>query len=182
MSEIVIVGIAGSLRKGSLNRMLIENSARLAPAGMRIEAFPLNDVPVYDMDLEGSFPESVTRLKEVVKAAHGVLFAVPEHNYSYSGVLKNAIDWGSRPYGDGCWDRKPVILQSASPGWAGGMRAQYHLRQVLNYFEMRQMYFPEVFVGGAHKKFDKAGALTDEFAADAIRKQLEAFAEFVRNP
>ncbi len=179
MAHVKVLAFAGSLRAGSYNRALIELSRRLAPDGMEIQHWDLKDIPVYNMDLETSFPASVTALKQAIRAADGVLMAVPEHNYSFSGVLKNAIDWVSRPYGDSALDGKPVILQSAAMSFGGGMRAQYHLRQVLGYFSMQQMYFPEVFVGAAHKKFDEKLELHDEVAVEAIRTQLAAFKSFI---
>lgn len=180
MSTIRVAAIAGSLRQRSFHRALIENSKRLAPEGMEIDHILLDDVPLYNTDLEQEFPQVVTALKDRVKQADGVLFAVPEHNYSFSGVLKNAVDWMSRPYGDSAFDGKPVILQSASSGWAGGLRAQAQFRQVLGYFGMRQMFFPEVFVGSASDKFDQDLNLCDEKSTELIRKQLAAFADFIR--
>ncbi len=179
MSTLKVVGIAGSLRAGSVNKALIEISKKLAPEGMEIEHLDLVDIPLYNMDLEGAIPPAVQAFKDKIKAADGVLFAVPEHNYSYSGVLKNAIDWASRPYGTSAWDGKPVILQSAAMSFGGGMRAQYHLRQVLGYFSMKQMFFPEVFVGSSHTKFNDKLELNDELALKAIRAQLEAFKAFI---
>lgn len=179
MPDLKIAAISGSIRKGSFNSALLRYSQSAAPLGMAIEIVDISEVPIYNMDLESSVPDSVVRMKDAVKASDGVLFAVPEHNYSYAGVLKNAIDWGSRPYGDSCWNEKPVILQSAAASFGGGMRAQYHLRQVLGYFSMKQMFFPEVFVGAAHTKFSDSGELTDAMARDAIQKQLVAFQKFI---
>lgn len=179
MSEVKVAAIVGSLREKSLNRALLEATMKLAPSGMVIEHVEIRDIPVYNMDLEADFPEAVTQFKNRVKAADGLLIVTPEHNYSFPGVLKNALDWGSRPHGDGAFDNKPYILQSASPGWAGGIRAQMHLRQVMGYFEARPMYFPEVFVGMAHKKFDENMNLTDELSIGNITKQLAAFKDFL---
>lgn len=179
MPDLKIAAIAGSLRRDSHNRWLLAASQELAPEGLTLDLISLDNVPLYNMDLESDYPVAVQEMKDRVIASDGVLFAVPEHNYSYSGVLKNALDWGSRPYGKSCWDGKPVILQSAAAGFMGGGRAQYHLRQVLGYFSMKQMYFPEVFVGGSHTKFDAEGKLTDEMAREAIRKQLSAFRDFI---
>ena len=181
MSTLKVVAIAGSIRKGSYNRMLIEFSKSLAPEGMEIEHVHLDDIPLYNMDLEKEFPVSVSALKEKIELADGILMAVPEHNYSFSGVLKNTIDWCSRPPGKGSWEDKPVVLQSAAGGWAGGVRAQLHLRQVLSYFPMRQMFFPEVCIGAAHTKFDNDGNLTDQHAVEQIRKQLAQFKTFIED-
>lgn len=181
MATIRVIGIAGSIRKESHNRGLIENARDLVPAGMEIEHFLLDDIPPYNMDLEPELTPAVLKLKEAVLASDGVLLAVPEHNYSYSGVLKNAIDWGSRPYGKSCWDGKPVIMQSAAAGFMGGCRAQLHMRQVFGYLNMKQMYFPEVFVGASHTKLDADLKLTDALSIENITKQLAAFKEFIEH-
>lgn len=177
MANVVVAAISGSLRAGSINTALIHASQRLAPEGLEIRHVSIADLPVYNMDLEGDFPAAVTEFKNQVKAADGVLFTVPEHNFSFPGVLKNAIDWGSRPYGEGCWDGKPVIMQSASPMWTGGIRGQYQLLQVLGYFEMKHLRFPEIFVGGRDKFKD--GELVDALSMENITKQLAAFKSFI---
>lgn len=180
MQSLKIVAIAGSLRLESFNRKLVRANQKLAPEGLEIEHVLLDDVEVYNMDVEKSnFPEAVTNLKRKVVAADGVLFVTPEHNFSFSGVLKNAIDWASRPYGEGCWDNKPVAIQSASTGYMGGIRAQLHLRQVLGFFSMNQLYFPEVTVSAADKKFDENGDLVDERSIESVKRQLAAFREFI---
>src|SRR5580692_6426303 len=120
-----IVGIAGSLRRGSYNRAALRAAAELAPADIEIEIVGLQDIPSYNEDREKSPPESVTELKAAVRAADGVLFATPEYNYSIPGVLKNAIDWASRPYGDSAWDDKPAAIMGASISPIGTARAQY---------------------------------------------------------
>ncbi len=174
-----ILAFAGSLRQDSFNRRLLVASQILKPEGMEIEIFDLDEIPPYNMDLEPDFPPAVVAFKAKCKAADGLLIATPEHNFSFSGVLKNALDWASRPLSDAVFDNKPVILQSASPGWQGGLRAQMQLRQVLGYFPMRQMYFPEVFVGSCRDKFDVEGNLTDALAIGNITKQLAAFKGFI---
>ncbi|HVL39282.1 MAG TPA: NADPH-dependent FMN reductase [Fimbriimonadaceae bacterium] len=182
MAEVNVLGFAGSLRKESFNRKLLRASAQLAPEGMTIEAFDISDIPLYNTDVEqAAFPDSVRRFKEAIRAADGVLIVTPEHNYSFAGVTKNAIDWASRPYGDSAFKGKPVIIQSASPGYMGGARAQYHLRQVFGYLEMKQMFFPEVFLSAAQKAFDAEGNLTSEMARENIVKQLEAFKKFIQD-
>ncbi len=181
MATIRVIAIAGSLRKDSHNRALLETARTLVPEGMEIEQFFLDDIPPYNMDLEEQMPAAVLKLKEAVFASDGVLLGVPEHNYSYSGVLKNAIDWGSRPYGKSCWDGKPVIMQSAAAGFMGGCRAQLHMRQVFGYLNMKQMYFPEVFVGSSHTKFDANLKVTDALSIENITKQLVAFKAFIEH-
>lgn len=174
LAMITIVAISGSIRKDSINTALIHATAKLAPADMKVELVSIADLPLYNMDLEADFPASAKAMKDAVRAADAVLFAVPEHNFSFPGVLKNAIDWGSRPYGDNVFEGKPVILQSASPGWAGGIRGQYQLHQVLSYLQMKLVRFPEVCVGGASHKFDENLNLTDPMAIENIENQLKA--------
>ncbi len=174
-----MLAFAGSLRKGSLHKGLIETSKSLAPEGMEILAFDLAPIPLYNMDLESDWPKPVLDFKAAIASADGVLIACPEHNYSFSGVLKNAIDWASRPITETPFRNKPVILQSTSTGMMGGSRAQYHLRQVLGYLECRQMQFPEVFIPNAKDKFDEKVRLIDERGTAQIRKQLEAFKQFL---
>ncbi len=177
-----VIAFAGSLRKGSYNRCLIENSKRLAPEGMEFEHVFLDDVPLYNTDVETEkFPEAVVRLKEQIRAADGVLMAVPEHNFSFSAVLKNVTEWLSRPPRENSvLENKPVILQSASTSWSGGLRAQLQLHQTLNYFPVRLMRFPEVCVGNCATKFDDAGILIDEPTVKRIQTQLGSFQQFMR--
>lgn len=179
MQPVRILAFAGSLRERSFNRALLVNSQRLAPEGMEIAIHDLREIPLYNMDDESHFPASVVAFKDAIRAADGVLIATPEHNFSFPGVLKNALDWASRPPSDGVFADKPVILQSASTGWAGGLRAQLALKQVLGFFPMRVMHFPEVVVGAGHTKFDEDLNLTDELALGNVRTQLAAFREFI---
>ncbi|HRF60829.1 MAG TPA: NAD(P)H-dependent oxidoreductase [Fimbriimonadaceae bacterium] len=180
MDPVKILAFAGSLRAGSFNRKLILNSQRLAPESMEMEIFALDDIPLYHGDREEpEMPAPVVDFKRRIEAADGLLIATPEYNFSFPGVLKNAIDWASRPDGGRILAGKPVALQSASPGWAGGLRAQLHLRQVLHFFPMRVQFFPEVCVGQAHHKFD-GDTLTDPLAIENITKQLTVFVDFVR--
>jgi chromate reductase len=119
-------------------------------------------------------------LKEKVRAADGILFATPEYNYSISGVLKNAIDWGSRPYGQSAWKGKPVAIMGASAGILGTARAQYHLRQCFVFLDMPAVNQPEVLIGGAAQKFDAQGELTDQTAKDLIGKLLVNLVELTQ--
>ncbi len=123
-----MLGIAGSLRKGSYNKMLLNAASGLLPEGATLEKFDLEGIPVFNADLEGDMPQRVMEFKAKIKAADAVLIVTPEYNYSVPGVLKNAIDWASRPYGSNSFEKKPVAMMSASPGMLGGSRAQYHLR------------------------------------------------------
>jgi chromate reductase len=135
---------------------------------------------VFDQDIEAHLPPRVVELKAAVRAADAVLFATPEYNFSIPGVLKNAIDWGSRPHGDSCWGGKPAAVLGASPGLLGTARAQYHLRQVLAGLDMKLLNKPEVMIPGAAKAFDAEGRLTDERAHGLIAQQLQALVAWTR--
>ena len=124
-----ILGFAGSLRTGSYNRALLRAAAGVVPEDASLETFDLGGVPPFNQDLENQPPDAVREFKARIRAADALLIVTPEYNYSIPGVLKNAIDWASRPHGDNAFDGKPVALMSASTGMLGGARAQYHLRQ-----------------------------------------------------
>ncbi|MSP47844.1 MAG: NAD(P)H-dependent oxidoreductase [Alphaproteobacteria bacterium] len=169
MADIRILGISGSLRKGSYNSAALKTAAGLMPAGSSLEIFDISAVPLYNEDVKAQgFPEPVQRLREKIAAADGLLFATPEYNYSVSGVLKNAIDWASRPPQQP-FDDKAVALIGASGGAHGSVRAQYHLRQIGIFLNMRFVNKPEVFIGAAGTRFDAAGNLTDETAKGLIK-------------
>jgi chromate reductase, NAD(P)H dehydrogenase (quinone) len=169
-----ILGFAGSLRKDSYNRALLCTAQELCPEGAKIEIFDLSEIPLFNQDLETSPPEKVVYLKQKVKAADAILFVTPEHNYSVPAVLKNAIDWASRPPGDNSWQGKPAAIMSASTGMLGGARAQYHLRQTFVFLDMQTVNKPEVFVTFANQKFDQNGKLTDDKACGVIKDLLNA--------
>ena len=168
----VILGIAGSLRKESFNRLLLRAATELAPEGVRLETFELDGLPLFNQDEEGNPHPRVTELKQRVRAADAILFVTPEYNYSVPGVLKNAIDCASRPYGDSAWNGKPVAIMGASIGSLGTARAQYHLRQMFVFLNMHAVNQPEVMVSNASKRFDQDGKLTDETAKKLIQQLL----------
>jgi chromate reductase len=172
-SPISILGFAGSLRKGSYNKALLRTALELLPKDARLEVFDLEGIPPFNQDLETMAPLIVREFKAKIRAADAILIATPEYNYSFSGVLKNAIDWASRPHGDNAFEGKPVAIMSASISMLGGARAQYHLRQTFVYLDMYPIYKPEVFVALAHQKFDEKGNLTDETAQKLIKELLE---------
>jgi chromate reductase len=178
--DILILGFAGSLRRGSYNRALLRNAGGLMPEGARLEVFDLEGIPAFNQDLEQSPPERVGEFKERIRGADGLLIATPEHNFTLPGVLTNAIDWASRPRGDNSFMGKPVALMSASTGMLGGARAQYHLRQAFFYLDMRQVIKPEVFVAHARQKFDENGRLLDDQAREYIRALLQSLVELAR--
>ena len=145
-----------------------------------MEVFDLDGIPVFNQDDETAPPQRVVELKARVRAADAILFVTPEYNNSIPGVLKNAIDWGTRPYGDNCWQGKPAAVMGASPSPFGTVRAQIHLRQCLGTLDMLQLNKPEVLIGNAPQKFDSAGNLTDERTRESIRSLLAALANWTR--
>lgn len=175
-----VLGIAGSLRKGSFNRGALEAAKELAPDGMEIEIHDISGIPGFDQDDESDPPQKVLTLKEAIRAADAVLFATPEYNYSVPGVLKNAIDWASRPYGKSAWDGKPAAIMGASPGAIGTARAQYDLRKMMVFLNMFPINKPEVMITNCSSKFDEDGKLTDEPTRKIIRQMLESLAEWTR--
>jgi len=174
-----ILGMAGSLRRGSFNAAALRAAQDLAPVGMAIEIFDLTPLPMYndDVRLEG-YPPPVADLRARIKAADGVLLVTPEYNYSTSGVLKNAIDWASRPP-EQPFDAKPIALMGASGGALGTARAQYHLRQIFVFLNGMVMNRPEVMIPTAQNKFDADGKLTDQQTRDFISAHLVAFKAWV---
>jgi len=180
--DLVVCGIAGSLRSGSFNKSLLRAARELAPEGMEIRPFErLGEIPLYDADLEAKGePEPVAALKRAIAGADALLVATPEYNYGVPGVLKNAIDWASRPAGRSALDRKPAAIMGASPGAMGTVRAQLALRQAFQHNETYVLLRPELLVARAHEKFDAAGRLADEPTRKALRALLEALATWAR--
>ncbi|HYH55839.1 MAG TPA: NAD(P)H-dependent oxidoreductase [Anseongella sp.] len=168
-----ILGIAGSLRQGSFNRAALREAAKLAPEGTVVEIFELEGgIPGFNQDEENNPPPKITELKQKIREADALLFVTPEYNYSVPGVLKNAIDWASRPYGDSAFDGKPAAVMGASIGTIGTARAQYHLRQMFVFLNMPCVNQPEVMIAGAAEKFDEEGNLNDDKAKDLMRELL----------
>jgi chromate reductase len=161
-NKLKILGFAGSLRAGSYNKALLRAAIDLLPEDVTLEIFDLIGIPAFNQDIEMDMPTKVKEFKSKIREADALLIATPEYNYSVPGVLKNAIDWASRPYGDNSFDGKPVALMSASPGMLGGVRAQYHLRQSFVYLNMYPVNGPDVIVNFAQQKFDSNGNLVDD--------------------
>jgi chromate reductase, NAD(P)H dehydrogenase (quinone) len=168
-----ILGIAGSLRRESYNKALLRASLNLVPETSSLTICEIDKIPLFNQDLENSLPDTVKEFKNKLKAADAILFVTPEYNYSIPGVLKNAIDWASRPYGDNSLEGKPVALMSASIGMLGGARAQYHLRQSLVFLNMHPINRPEIMVPFAPQKFDDKGNLLDDKTRQLIRDLLQ---------
>ena len=174
---IKILGIAVSLRAASYNRGALRAAQKLMPPGATLEIFELAGIPIYNQDEERNPPQKVVDFKARIRAADAILISSAEYNYSIPGVLKNAIDWASRPYGDSAWNGKPVALMSASVGQFGGMRAQYHLRQCFVFLNMDAVLQPEVAIASAAQRFDEQGNLTDDTSKQLIGKLLQALVQ-----
>lgn len=180
MSDITILGIPGSLREGSYNRGLLESAADVAPDGVAVDILDLHDVPMYDYDVEQEGdPEPVTELKRRIADADGVLIATPEYQHGIPGVLKNALDWASRPPGESVMIDKPVTTVGASPSPVGTARAHLQLRRTLLYLQADIVSKPEVLVSSAPEKFED-GRLTDEDSLGFLTQLMETFTEHIR--
>lgn len=177
---ILILGIVGSLRRDSFNVKAMRAAQQLAPEGSRIEIADIGGLPGFNQDDEGSPPPKVTELKQQIRNADAILFVTPEYNYSVPGVLKNAIDWASRPYGDSAWSGKPVAVMGASIGMQGTSRAQYHLRQMFVFLNMHAVNQPEVMISNAAKRFDEQGNLTDETSRRLIQQLLQELVRWTK--
>jgi chromate reductase len=176
-----VAGIAGSLREGSLNKGLLRAAAELAPAGMEIQIYTrLGDIPPYNDDVfvKGD-PEPVADMKKFIGGADALLIVSPEYNYGVPGVLKNAIDWASRPSGKCVLNRKPAALMGCSPGLGGTIRCQHALRQSFVFTETHVMSQPEIKIPSAAPLFDANSKLTDENTRQYVKKFLEAFAVWI---
>jgi chromate reductase len=171
-STVKVLGFSGSLRAASFNSATLRAAQELLPDGVAIESFDLAPIPLYNEDVyQKGFPPPVAEFRAKIKAADALLICTPEYNYSVSGVLKNAIDWASRPP-EQPFDGKPIAIVSASPAFTGGARAQYHLRQIFVYLNPHILNKPEVMISAAHTKFDTTGKLTDESTRKQLRELL----------
>ena len=181
MSEVIhILGIAGSLRRNSYNRAVLRAAQQLVPDDATLDIFELDGIPVFNEDDEKQPPARVVEFKKQIRAADAILLVTPEYNYSIPGVLKNAIDWASRPYGDNAWAEKPVAIMGASIGRLGTARAQYHLRQVFVFLKMHALIEPEVMIANAAEQFDAHGGLKDEATKKLIRELLGNLVSWAR--
>lgn len=180
MKTIKILGIAGSLRHESYNKAVIEAAKDLVPKNVLLTSFDIQDIPLFNQDFEYAPPDSVKKMKTAIMDSDAIVFATPEYNYSVPGVLKNAIDWASRPYGESAWEGKPAAIMSASAGMLGGVRAQYHLRQTFVFLNMYPLNRPEVIIPYAEEKFDKNGKLTDTHTREKIQELLAALTDWTK--
>jgi chromate reductase len=176
-----IAVFVGSLRKESFNRRMAKVLMALAPESLKLEIIEIGGLPLYnqDFDDEGKPPSAWSEFRMRVKSYDGVLFVTPEYNRSVPGVLKNAIDVGSRPYGQSVWAGKPGAVISVSPGTIGGFGANHHLRQSLVFLDVPAMQQPEAYIGGAAQLFDAKGNISNETTREFLRKFMDAFAAWV---
>jgi chromate reductase len=173
-----IAVVVGSLRKDSVSRKLAKAFAALAPAHLKFDIVEIGDLPHFDQDLESDPPAQWTRFRDQVRAADAVLFVTPEYNRSIPGVLKNAIDVGSRPYGHSVWNGKPGAVVSLSPGAIGGFGANHHLRQSLVFLNT-PLLSQEAYVGNAFALFDETGALVNDSTEEFLKSYAAAFADWI---
>ncbi len=174
-----VVGIVGSLRRQSFSRRLALALASVAPSALKIELVPIGGLPLYNQDEDADPPAPWREFRERVRRADAVLFVTPEYNRSVPGVLKNAIDVGSRPYGKSVWSGKPAAIVSVSPGAIGGFGANHHLRQSLVFLDMPAMQQPEAYIGGAASLFDEAGKLVNNDTRSFVQGYMERYARWV---
>ena len=178
MKKVKIVGIAGSLRKDSFNRAILRTVKQVTPADIDFEILDLDEIPLYNQDVEAEMPEAVKVLKQKIKGADAVLIATPEYDRSIPGVLKNAIDWASRPYGDNSFDDKAVATVGASGGAIiGTALAQYHLRQIFSFLNAHPLERPQVFIAGAADKISE-GVFADEETRDLLKDLIQKLGEW----
>jgi chromate reductase len=175
-----ILGFAGSLRVASYNKALLRAATGFLPENAALEIFDLDGIPPFNQDLEKDMPRQVTEFKSKIRDADALLVATPEYNYSVPGVLKNAIDFASRPYGDNPFDGKAVAIMSASIGMLDGARAQYHLRQMFVFLNMYPINRPEVIVTFAQDKFDENGKLHDDNTKKFLGQLLQNLVSWAR--
>jgi chromate reductase len=175
-----VVGFAGSLRRGSYNRALLRAATELAPSALHIVIHELEGIPMYNADIEmAGVPPSVVQLRDAVRQADGLLIATPEYNHGIPGVLKNTIDWLSRPPRDSALNGKVAAVLGASPGMTGTARGQSQLRQAFVFTDTYALLQPEVLVGRAHEKFDPNGRLVHQVTRDFLATLLQRFADLI---
>ncbi len=167
-----ILAISGSLRKDSFNSALVRALAQLAPAGVEVEQAEIGNLPLYNTDLEAAFPAEATALKQKIESADRIIFVTPEYNRSISGVLKNAIDWASRPWGKNSFAGKVALIAGVSVGKTGTALAQAHLKDILLYLDMKVLGQPELYLGPASAIFDEHGMIKEESTKELLSKAI----------
>jgi chromate reductase len=172
--------IVGSLRKGAYTRMLANALPELTPPSLQLVDIGIGNLPLYNYDLETKTPPPAwTAFRTAVKSTHAILFVTPEYNRSMPGAVKNALDVGSRPWGDSAWSGKPGGVISVTPGALGAMASNHHLRQVMYAVNLAAMPYPEAYIAGADKLFDEQGNLTSADTRRFLQEFMEAFAQWV---
>ncbi len=174
-----IAVIVGSLRKDSFNKKMAKVLISLAPKSLDCEIIDIADLTLYNQDLDDNPPQSWVTFREKIKPCEGLLFVTPEYNRSIPGVLKNAIDIGSRPYGKSVWNGKPGAVISVSPGGMGGFGANHHLRQCFVFLDIPTMEQPEAYIGKAGELFNEKGEVTNEDTKKLLQKFMDSFAHWV---
>ena len=177
---ISILGIAGSLRQASYNKGALHAAQKLCPDGARLELYDIAGLPLFNQDEERSAHPKVADFKQRIRAADAILISTPEYNYGMPGVLKNALDCASRPYGENAWDGKPVAIMSAALSMGGGVRAQYQLRQCFVFLNMDAVVQPEVAINDVAERFDQQSNLKDETSKKLIAQLLKNLVEKAR--
>ena len=175
-----VVGIVGSLRRGAYSRRLAVALAFVAPEAIKVDLVPIDDLSLYNQDLDEDPPEAWRTFRNRIRRAHAVLFVTPEYNRSVPGVLKNAIDVGSRPYGSSVWNGKPATVVSCSPGAMGAFGANHHLRQSLVFLNMPTLDQPEAYVGGIDKLVDANGEFVNTATRDFCSGIMSTFGTWIR--
>ena len=171
--------LVGSLRQDSLNRKMARAMGRLAPSSLVLDIVEIGDLTLYNEDAEANAPAAWQRFRSEVGGSDAVLFVTPEYNRSVPGALKNALDVGSRPYGESVWSGKPAAVMTVSPGAIGGFGANHHLRQSLVFLDMPVLQQPEAYIGGAGKLFDEAGEIVVEGTRDFVQTFIDAFSAWI---
>lgn len=168
-----ILGVSGSSRKGSYNWGLLEAARELLPDNTNLEIFDVSGFPLFTQDHERDPLQEIRLFKQKIREADAILFATPEHNYTITAVMKNAIEWGNRPEGDNSWNGKPAAIISASSGPRGGVRAQLHLRQILVDLNIYPINEPQLLLARAQDAFDRDGKLRDPQARETLKNVLQ---------
>jgi chromate reductase len=181
MKKYKIAVIVGSLRKESYNLKTAKALMEMAPESLSFEMIDISNLPMFNEDLEATPPKEWVRFKEQIEAVDGVLFLTPEYNRSVPAVLKNAVDVGSRPYGQNSWDGKPAGIVSVSIGGISGFGANHHLRQSLMFVNMHTMAQPEAYIGGAGALFDERGKLINDSTKEFLNIYMKAFEKWIHS-
>ncbi|ACC73267.1 NADPH-dependent FMN reductase [Paraburkholderia phymatum] len=175
-----IAVVVGSLRRDSTNRQLAKALISLSPSDFSFELLDIGSLPLYSQDYDDDFPEVARNFKQRIQAANGLLFVTPEYNRSMPGVLKNALDWGSRPWGHSVWGGKPGAVIGTSPGATGTALAQQHLRNVLAYLDVATLGQPEMFIKHTAGQIDETGNITNDDTRKFLQKFVDRYVEWVK--